>query len=96
MKMSCAAAAKVLGIVPLCSADTVRRAYAAAVMADHPDHGGTGARLATLQEARDAMIMAPELQSAVSPCVLCHGVGKTRGRFGAQTCTACGGSGETK
>lgn len=70
--------------------DTVRRAYAARVKVDHPDHGGTGSLLATLKAARDTLLC----HSAISPCKLCRGVGKVRSRFGAQRCTACGGSGD--
>lgn len=76
--------------VPYALQSEVRKAYARAVMRDHPDHGGTGTRLATLQAARDTLLS----HSDISPCILCKGSGKVRGRFGAQTCTACGGSGD--
>jgi DnaJ-class molecular chaperone len=68
----------------------VRSAYARAVMADHPDHGGDGTRLASLQLARDTLLSQGEIKA----CVLCKGSGKVRVRFGAQTCTACEGSGD--
>lgn len=77
---------------PTRRADSVRRAYVRAVLKDHPDHGGDGTRLATLQAARDTLLS----HSAVSPCILCRGSGKVRARFGAQTCTACEGSGDQR
>lgn len=70
--------------------DVVRRAYAARVKVDHPDHGGAGSLLATLKAARDTLLC----QYAVSPCKSCRGVGKVRSRFGVQDCMACGGSGD--
>jgi hypothetical protein len=70
--------------------EMVRRAYAVDVKADHPDHGGAGTRLALLKEARDTLLC----QREIPPCKLCKGSGKVRGRFGAQTCTACEGSGD--
>lgn len=69
---------------------TVRHVYATRVKADHPDHGGDGALLATLKAARDALLC----QDAVSPCKFCAGSGRVRFRFGVQACTACGGSGD--
>lgn len=93
--MKIAAACAALGLDPLeaaVSKEAVRSAYAAAVMANHPDQGGDGTLIATLKVARDLLMS----HSEIAPCTLCRGVGKTRGRFGAQTCTACGGSGETK
>ena len=94
--MTSALAAKMLGIDPLIATpDTVRKAYARAMMADHPDHGGDGKLLAKLQQARDVLIgIVPGAFS--TPCTLCRGVGKVRGRFGAQTCSACEGSGDQK
>lgn len=85
-------AARLLSVPTDAMAAEVRSAYARAVIADHPDHGGDGTRLATLQAARDLLVS----HCAISPCALCRGNGKTRGRFGAQRCTACEGSGETK
>lgn len=70
--------------------DAVRGAYARAVKADHPDHGGSGHLLAQLKQARDALLNPQD----ISPCVLCRGVGKVKGRFGAQVCTACDGTGD--
>lgn len=70
--------------------EVVRRAYAARVKANHPDHGGNGSLLATLKAARDTLLCHVE----VAPCKLCKGSGKVRFRFGVQTCTACGGSGD--
>lgn len=81
---------------PGADAADVRSAFAAAIKGNHPDHGGAGRGLALYQEARDVLLKTQETHCAISPCVLCRGVGKTRGRFGAQRCTACGGSGETK
>lgn len=89
-------AARMLGIDPLLATeDTVRKAYARAVMADHPDRGGDGTLIARLQLARDVLLnVVPGAFGA--PCALCKGVGKMRARFGVQVCTACDGSGETK
>lgn len=89
-------AAQLLAVAIDADAAEVRRACAREVKADHPDHGGTGGLVRLFLEARDVLLATLESHTAVSPCNLCRGVGKVRGRFGAQTCTACGGSGETK
>jgi len=83
-------AARLLNLQPDAPASEVRESYARAVKADHPDHGGAGSLLATLKEARDALLS----HSAIAPCNLCRGVGYVRSRFGAQRCTACEGSGD--
>jgi DnaJ-class molecular chaperone len=94
--MNWRAAAEVLGLPSaLCPAADVRQAYARAVMADHPDHGGAGKRLAILQQARDVLLLATA-GDTVPRCKLCRGSGKVRTGFGGQTCTACSGTGETK
>lgn len=88
--MTPAEAAALLGLEPGADAAEVRSAYARAVKADHPDHGGPGTGIARLQEARDTLLCHRE----IPPCKLCRGVGRVRARFGAQVCTACGGSGD--
>lgn len=85
-------AARLLCVTPDAGAEEVRGAYARAVMADHPDRGGAGTLIAQFKTARDTLLS----HSDISTCILCKGSGKVRGRFGAQRCTACGGSGETK
>lgn len=73
----------------------VRRAYAERVMANHPDHGGDGTLIARLKQARAALLISDtESHTDISSCVLCSGRGKVKLRFGAQTCTVCGGSGD--
>lgn len=81
-----------LGLEPGCTAAQVRKHYANAVMADHPDRGGPGTLIGQLKRARDALMC----QHEVSPCVLCKGRGRVQSRFGAQTCTACEGSGDRR
>ena len=83
-------AVSLLALSPGAEEREIRAAYARAVKADHPDHGGAGTLMAQLKEARRILLT----QGEVPPCNLCRGVGKVRGRFGAQTCTACGGSGD--
>jgi DnaJ-class molecular chaperone len=94
--MTNALAGRMLGIDPLIATEaTVRKAYAQAVMADHPDRGGDGTLISRLQLARDVLLgIVPGAFG--TPCNLCKGVGKIRARFGVQTCTACEGSGDQK
>lgn len=88
-------AGRMLGIDPmLATDDVVRKAYARAVMADHPDRGGDGSLISRLQLARDVLLAIVPGAFAETPCALCKGVGKIRARFGVQTCTACSGSGD--
>lgn len=93
--MKSAEALALLGFGPgttFLAPEVVRAAYAAAVKAEHPDHGGEGTRLQLLKDARDTLLCPSDIGS----CKLCRGAGKVRGRFGAQACTACKGTGDQR
>lgn len=76
---------------PLWSVTAVRAAWANAVRAVHPDHGGTGdaESLGMLTMARDIL-----LQTEPQACKQCAGVGKVRMRFGMVQCSGCKGTGD--
>lgn len=81
-----------LNIVEGYDAAAVRAAYARAVKQAHPDTGTPGVPIQDLQMARDVLLASgPESHRA---CAMCHGRGKTRGRMGWRSCSACGGTGE--
>lgn len=74
----------------------VKSAWAMAVKHDHPDHGADGAdaasRIATYTKARDLLLEV--IAGTNRACILCKGLGKVRGRFGARDCIACKGTGD--
>jgi DnaJ-class molecular chaperone len=70
----------------------VKMAYRERCKATHPDAIRLRVEALTmdvLREARDYLLFDKD-----SACNLCKGVGKVRGRVGAQTCTVCHGTGE--
>lgn len=74
----------VLGISKDASPDEVRAAYAAAVKADHPDHGGPGTSGAELKLARDQMLGRVPLTGT---CKVCGGRGWIKtGGFKSERC----------
>ena len=46
----------VLGVPPTATADEIEAAYRRLAMANHPDRGGDGARMAAINAARDAAL----------------------------------------
>lgn len=88
-------ALRTLGLSDGATQAQIRYAYATAVMADHPDKGGSGDKLHALIAARDVLI-AQDQPANDRPCKLCGGSGRLRKLFGALTCAACHGSGESK
>lgn len=77
----------------------VKGAWAVAVKVAHPDTLGlqpgatcAASQIATLTKARDLLLSG--IDSSNRACVLCKGVGKVRGRWGATDCTACNGTGD--
>lgn len=73
-------AEKLLGVPPGSRVDAVRAAYADAVKAAHPDHGGTG-NLGPLKTARDVL-----LETATTDCPRCHGSGWVAVGFRKERC----------
>jgi DnaJ-class molecular chaperone len=86
-----------LGLGQTFDPSDVREAFAEAVMADHPDHGGTGTKIASLKEAR-ALLSLVESDPLTSdfPCVLCKGSGYVKAKMGKRVCSTCEGSGERR
>lgn len=78
----------------------VKKAWAAAVTAAHPDTEGNwhvrptdaATQIATLTTARDLLLSV--IAGSDRACKLCKGLGKVRGRFGARDCIACKGTGD--
>lgn len=66
----------------------IRDSYAAAVIADHPDHGGTGKQLRALKLARDVLLAHFEGgKPPATDCPVCKGKGKVMtGGFGSSPC----------
>lgn len=65
----------------------IRDAYAAQVLADHPDHGGAGTRHRALKKARDTLLA--HFEGAPAPkreCAVCKGAGTVRSGFKAVPC----------
>lgn len=67
------------------SPDQIRQAYAVAVRREHPDHGGSGALLKKLKQARDLLTGGPHKGLL---CRVCSGTGFVR-QPGKLTRTSC-------
>lgn len=80
----------------------VRAAYAAALKAAHPDHGGdaetAASRIKHIVKARDTLLalFTKETEEKFPACIQCGGRGTVPGAFGARTCSACDGTGEQR
>lgn len=80
------------------TAETIRAAFTARVMALHPDtaktHGaGKPVDIDELKEARDTLLNRCNVGEFA--CKTCKGSGTVRYRIGTRRCMACRGTGET-
>ena len=76
-------------------AAAIRRAWAAAIKANHPDTGTMHVNcfrfsIEKLTKARDFLLQGAEEQN--NACKVCGGRGKVRGRWGEHTCHVCKGA----
>jgi len=91
-------ARKVLGLGDVVlTTDVVDAAYRKALKQSHPDTAEPGSvvvayTMANLQHARK--LLRDVVAQRNNPCPQCRGRGTVPGRFGAQSCAACNGTGD--
>lgn len=84
----------ILQTPPVYDEACLRFCYGRAMRAEHPDHGGAGARIELIREARDVLLQRGKREPDIARCVLCAGRGNVRSRFGVRACVACKGTGD--
>ena len=72
--------------------EQIATAFRKAVVKAHPDTGGIGTDLTTLQKARKLLIL--NLNGQNNACPQCRGRGYIPAKFGTRSCGACKGTGD--